>query len=401
MSRILKFSGKVLISLGALSGTALAQAPPPPPAPGSAVPFPHLTQAELARWNAGKAAFTAPATQPGGLGPVFNQNNCAACHGGPQTLGGSSPILGTRFGRIVNGQYDPLVAYGGPTIQAQGIGKVNGVNFVGEVVPPQANVVAHRRTPALFGLGLVDAILESDLHNLAAHQSATTPATAGVPNVMTDPLTGHSATGRFGWKAQQPTLHDFAGDALLNEVGVTTSLYPFENCPQGNCNLLVANPARSNPNAPDSLIQALVDFMAFNAPPTPPSTTPPSPAVQAGAAIFGAIGCANCHTPTWKTGPSASASLNEVTFSPYSDFLLHDMGSLGDGIPQGSSTPTQMRTAPLWGIRFEKTFLHDGRASTVAQAIQGHAGQGAASARAFNSLTATQQAQLLAFLNSL
>jgi CxxC motif-containing protein (DUF1111 family) len=360
-----------------------------------------LTKNELGRWNAGKAAFLAPATVPGGLGPVFNQAACAQCHGGAEEVGGSSTILTTRFGRVVNNLFDPMVAFGGPTLQAQGIGKFNGVNFVGEVVPAQATIVVHRRTIPLFGLGLVDAIPDSAIMALAEHQATVSPLTAGVPSVVTDPLTGESATGKFGWKAQQPTLFDFAADALLNEVGVTTPIYSSENCPQGNCEILAADPARFSPNQPSSLIQTLTDFMTFNAPPTPPPSGTPNPTVAAGAVIFNKIGCASCHQPTWTTGPNVSSSLSNVTFAPYSDFLLHDMGSLGDGIPQGSAGPTQMRTAPLWGLKFEPSYLHDGRAKTVTQAIQAHAGQGAAASHNFSTLTATQQAQLLAFLNSL
>jgi CxxC motif-containing protein (DUF1111 family) len=399
-----KFMGAMVLGLCAMVVATFAQGPPPPPPPPppvAAVPFPNLTSSQLAAWNAGKSAFLAPATVPGGLGPVFNQAACAQCHGGAQATGGSSSILTTRFGRIINSQFDPMVAYGGPTLQSQGIGKFNGVNFVGEVVPPQATIVAHRRTIPLFGLGLVDAIPGSAIMALAKHQATATPSTAGVPSIATDPITGESVIGKFGWKAQQPTLLDFTSDALINEVGVTTPVYPSENCPQGNCTILAANPAHSNPNQPNSLIQTITNFMTFNAPPTPPPSGPPNPTIQAGAAIFANIGCANCHTPTWQTSPNPIAALNNVTFAPYSDFLLHNMGTLGDGIVQGSATGTEMRTAPLWGLRFETSFLHDGRAATVSQAILDHAGQGAAASYNFSTLTATQRSQLLAFLNSL
>jgi CxxC motif-containing protein (DUF1111 family) len=412
MRRYVQLAGALTLSLGAMALATFAQGPPPPPQgppppppppppPGSAVPFPNLTSSQLNLWNAGKAAFLAPATVQGGLGPVFNQAACAQCHGGAQEVGGSSTILTTRFGRVVNNQFDPMVAFGGPTLQTQGIGRFNGVNFVGEVVPPQATIVVHRRTIPLFGLGLVDALPDSAIIALAEHQASVSPLTAGVPSVATDPLTGETLTGKFGWKAQQPTLFAFAADALLNEVGVTTPVYSSENCPQGNCNLLAADPAQFSPNQPNGLIQSLANFMTFNAPPTPPPSGPPNPTIQAGQAIFTNIGCASCHQPTWTTGPNSVAALNNVTFAPYSDFLLHDMGSLGDGFPQGSAGPTQMRTAPLWGLRFETTFLHDGRASTVSQAILDHAGQGAAASHNFSTLTASQQSQLLAFLNSL
>jgi CxxC motif-containing protein (DUF1111 family) len=182
-------------------------------------------------------------------------------------------------------------------------------------------------------------------------------------------------------------------------MGVTTPVFPVENCPQGNCAILEANPAVSHPNMPTTQqILQLNDFTTFNAPPPP---APPNPTTRAGQTLFGLIGCAQCHQPTWQAGPSPSASINGVNFAPYSDFLLHDMGPLGDGIPQGSAGPTQMRTAPLWGLQFEKSFLHDGRASTVDQAIRAHAGQGAITAHNYTTLNPTQRAQLLEFLNSI
>ncbi len=415
MRRIGRIAGALAIGLGVMGVASFGQMPPPPPGgpqgpptgppppPPPGQPFPTLSRSELARWNIGKAAFVQPATVPGGLGPVFNESSCVQCHGGPQAVGGSGLELVTRFGRYVNNQFDPMVAFGGPSIQAKGIGKFNGVNFVGEVVPPQATVVAHRRTIPLYGLGLVDAIPDSILMALAEHQQETSPSTAGVPGMVVDPATGEERVGRFGWKAQEPTLFSFAADAYLNEMGVTTPVFPIENCPQGNCALLAANPAKTNPNEPDTdSIQQITDFLTFTAPPTPPHPSgPPNPTLQAGQTIFGMIGCASCHQPTWQTGPSPSASLDGVTFAPYSDFLLHDMGSLGDDIVQGSATPTQMRTAPLWGLRFEQTFLHDGRAKTVDQAILAHQGQGTAASHNYSTLTATQKSQLLAFLNSL
>ncbi|HEY2155854.1 MAG TPA: di-heme oxidoredictase family protein, partial [Isosphaeraceae bacterium] len=370
--------------------------PPPPPAPGR--PFAGLPNAALARWNAGLQQFLKVEDVASGLGPVFTENACVKCHDSAAT-GGAGTRLVTRIGRVVNGQFDPLIAFGGPAIQDRGIGRFNGVNFVGEVVPPQATIVAHRRTIPLFGLGLVDAVPDSAFVALAEHEHETSPATAGVVSIATDPATGHTRVGRFGWKAQEPTLLAFAGDAYLNELGVTTPFFPNENCPQGHCALLAADPARTEPNEPDNDdIQALADFATFLAPPPPGSL---GPGERAGQALFAQVGCANCHTPTLHTGPSTVAALNWVAFAPYSDFLLHDMGPLGDGIVQGSAGPTQMRTAPLWGLRFEPNYLHDGRAPTVQSAILAHDGQARASRNAFAGLTAAQKSQLLAFLNSL
>jgi CxxC motif-containing protein (DUF1111 family) len=305
----------------------------------------------------------------------------------------------TRIGRFIGGQFDPLTEFGGPSIQDHGIGLVNGVNFVGEVVPPQATVVAHRRSIPLFGLGLVDAVPDFEFQAIAAEEQSSDPTTAGVLSTVVDPSTGATRMGKFGWKAQEATLFDFVGDALVNELGVTTPLFPIENCPQGNCDLLSANPALTNPNSPDdTIVQQLTDFITFLAPP-PRGTVGADE--QAGQVLFSQIGCTSCHTPTLSTGPNVVAVFNDVTFSPYSDFLLHDMGSLGDGVVQNQAGPTLMRTAPLWGLRFERTFLHDGRAVTIPSAILAHDGQGKGASTRFAALSAAQQAQLIAFLNSL
>src|SRR5262249_12372096 len=147
-------------------------------------------------------------------------------------------------------------------------GRFNGVNFVGEVVPRRATIVAGRRTTPLFGLGLVGAVPDATFQQIAALEQQSTPATAGRVNVVTDLVTGQSIAGRFGWKCQQGSLLAFSGDAYVNEMGITTPLEPNENCPQGNCQLLAANPATSNPNDLDNDdVLAFTDFMTFLAPP--------------------------------------------------------------------------------------------------------------------------------------
>lgn len=377
--------------------------PPPTPPPGPVgppvgVPLVGLGVAELARFNVGKGTFLQPENPIRGLGPVFTENSCVRCHR-DAAPGGAGDRLVTRFGRIVGGQFDPMIEFGGPQVQDHGIGRFNGVNFVGEVVPPQATIVARRRTSALFGLGLVDAVPDGVFLTLAQHEAAVSPATAGRVSAVVDPVSGQQRVGKFGWKAQQPTLLAFAGDAFVNELGITTPMFPTENCPQGDCSLLAANPAASQPNEPTNMdVQQVTDFMTFLA---PPPRGPVGSNEQAGAALFTSIGCANCHMPQFQTAGNPVAALNAVTFSPYSDFLLHDMGSLGDGIVQNQAGPRDMRTAPLWGIRFQSTLLHDGRAHTPEQAVLAHDGQGRAARDRYSALSSAQKSQLLAFLNSL
>jgi CxxC motif-containing protein (DUF1111 family) len=361
-------------------------------------PLPKLTAALQTRFTAGKAAFSTVDGVADGLGPVFNDVSCVACHSSP-AVGGGSTLVETRFGRMANGQFDPMTEFGGSLIQKQGIGLYNGVNFVGEVVPHAATIVAGRRTTPLFGLGLVGAVPDQTFERLANLEQQYTPDTAGRVSMVTDQATGEQIVGRFGWKCQQGSLFSFAGDAYLNEMGITTPLFPNENCPQGNCALLEANPAPNNPNEPDNDdLAAFTDFMTFLAP--PPSVALTS-AAKSGAKTFVSIGCVNCHFPALQTSSSSIAALNSVTFFPYSDFLLHDMGSLGDGIAQGSAGQREMRTAPLWGVRVMTSFLHDGRAASLSAAILAHDGQGRSARNQFANLKKSDQANLIAFLNSL
>jgi CxxC motif-containing protein (DUF1111 family) len=120
-----------------------------------------------------------------------------------------------------------------------------------------------------------------------------------------------------------------------------------------------------------------------------------------GSRLFAQVGCADCHVPSLTSGASDVAALSYRTFEPYSDFLLHDMGALGDGIEQGTASGREMRTAPLWGLRAVTTFLHDGRASSIDEAILAHDGQGRRARRRFEALSASRKAVLIEFLRAL
>src|ERR1051325_2596706 len=201
------------------------------------------------------------------LGPVFNDRSCAACHTTPATGGGSRRTV-TRFGQRINGVFDPLASLGGSLIQERAIGPRDGSThpFRPERVPPQANVVAQRRTTPLFGLGLVDATPDATFLTLAAMQAARNDGTAGRAALVDNIRAGMQTIGKFGWKAQVPPLLQFAGDAYLNEMGITNADFPNENCPQGNCAELNFNPAPGI-NDDGSGVAALHDFMRLLAPP--------------------------------------------------------------------------------------------------------------------------------------
>ena len=386
----------VLVFCGIIAFTAVGASPQTQPNFGD--PLADLTADQLARFFAGQTEFLESEKQNAGLGPVFNDTACANCHDVPK-IGGGSTIIETRFGRIgSNGKFDPMTEKGGSLIQSQGLGRLNAsCNFVGETPPATATIIARRRTTPLFGLGLVDAVPDDAFKALAQQQAVSV---RGIVNMVKNLSTGEPAVGKFGWKAQVPTLFQFSGDAYLNEMGITNPQFRDENCPQGNCDLLRDCNPRPGLNDDGEGVEKFTDFMKFLAAPPPDPTANPLD-VKAGGQLFQNIGCASCHQPKLTTGPNDVAVLNQVDFFPYSDFLLHDMGSLGDGITQGDATGQLMRTAPLWGVRVIERFLHDGRATTLEQAILAHDGQAKPARNRFKDLSPSDQKLLIAFLKSL
>jgi CxxC motif-containing protein (DUF1111 family) len=368
-------------------------------AAGFGDPIPGLSAAESARFDAGKDAFETVETPEDGLGPVFNGTSCTGCHSVGGSGGGSEKVE-TRFGTITAGVFDPMADRGGSLIQTDGIGAAGACPFVGEVVPDGATIVAGRRTTPLFGLGLVNAVPDAELIALARFQARWRPRTAGRPHRVVDVASGRQAIGRFGWKSQVASLLTFSGDAYLNEMGITTPMFPNENCPQGDCSLLACDPV---PGVDDDNtdVEHFRDFMSFLAPPPRHRGWNVAYATYEGSVLFDQIGCASCHVRTLVSGPSDAAALRFRTFHPFSDFLLHDMGSLGDRIVQGDATGSEMRTAPLWGMRLLTTFLHDGRAHTPEEAILAHDGQGRAARDRFAALPAHGKARLVGFLDTL
>lgn len=389
----------VLLLVLALPSTAQRVRAVGPTQPNAGDPLPSLTTAQLAQFLDGRDEFTEIERAQDGLGPVFNGRSCAECHGAP-VIGGTSRRMVTRFGQRIGTTFDALASFGGSLIQANGIGPREGSQhvFQGEIVPQVANVVARRRTTSLFGLGFVDATPDADFFALAQLQSARRrDGIAGKVSLADNISAGGNTVGKFGWKAQQPTLFQFAGDAYLNEMGITNPQFPNENCPNGNCAQLAFNP-RPDLNDTGNGVEALANYMLMLA--APPRATITSD-VNQGEAIFNRVGCDECHVSTLHTGSSTITALDHRTYHPYSDFLLHDMGTLGDGIVQGTAQGRDMRTAPLWGLRFTQGFLHDGRAQTLDQAIVQHDGEAKASRDRFATLSEDEKSKLRAFLQSL
>jgi CxxC motif-containing protein (DUF1111 family) len=353
-------------------------------------PLSGLTPEQQDAFETGQDVFQEVEGIPDGLGPVFNGTSCVGCHFNP-AVGGDSNIVERRFGTTDKNKFDALGDLGGSLIQSRGIGQVGACNFMGEVEPPEARIRTGRKTTPLFGLGLVDAVPDSTFENLTKK--------GGKVNRVLDPVSGTRKVGKFGWKAQVSSLFVFSAEAYVNEMGITSPLFPDEQCPNGDCGLIEkCDPVPDDPEDDGDDVQAFADFMTLLAPiPRGPITA----SVTAGEGVFNRIGCAECHVSTLTTGSSPIAALNQVIFHPYSDFLLHHMGALGDGIEQGKAAGDEMRTAPLWGLRFRSRFLHDGRATTPSQAIEAHDGAAKEAVQAFGRLTATDRQLLLDFLSSL
>jgi CxxC motif-containing protein (DUF1111 family) len=382
---------------------------------------------------------------------VFNERACGACHSIP-VLGGSGNQIERRFGEVTNGVfygYDQAQDNEGGTLRqlfSNGTYKFNGKSCTIPVEhePKTANVhnVGRRALP-LFGLGLVDSIPDSFFDFLAsiepsAQRGRVVRAVPQFPDFR-DPGQSLTATrvARFGIKDQQTNLMSFSGDAYINEMGISTQscfrgtsvlAFAFDNQsnnahPPAGCNdgdLRPANPA-GNPLVPQFTDDAvgscaggsseiqddLHNFRIFMESMAPPPQNIPDPfAFAAGAVVFANAGCINCHFPGPFVTPSApfNGVPGNMAFFPFSDFLVHDMGSLGDGIGNtGDSVATthQMRTAPLWGARFNTQFLHDGRAKTVRDAILAHDGQGLSARNSFAGLSSGDQTLLINFVNSI
>jgi CxxC motif-containing protein (DUF1111 family) len=389
-----------------------------------------------------KAAFEAEEEVEDGVGPIFNERGCAICHS-LGAVGGAGVQIERRFGRVSNGVFNTLANRGGSLRQLQTIGSFTGLNGQTcnvplEVDPPEATVRnVGRLTTPLFGVGLIESLPDSAITVNAQNQPASVRGIVSrvsilLPNPKDATQTiGATRVGRFGWKAGIATLAQFAADAYVNEMGITT-----QHCIAGRSVLTFATESKPNgvslPAGCDDLapplgiagipaetdeavgvcatnqtelqddVQFFTTFMTFLAP-APRLPIDPNTNTQGGTA-FNRVGCAQCHLLRDYVTPSRPANgvPGNFTFRPRSDFLLHDIGT-GDFIGNdGDSVATTrlLRTAPLWGLHLRTSFLHDGSAATIEQAIGRHAGQATASRNAFNALNASDRNAMLAAMKS-
>ena len=356
-------------------------------------PLPDLTIAQMNQFLDGKDGFKLVQKIEAGLGPIFNGVSCVACHSSP-IVGGGSTVNTTRFGQNVGGRFDPLDSLGGSILQEFAIHPA-----AMELVPGLANVVTKRNSTPIFGLGLIEAIPDSTI--IANARWYGNDQIGGRVGWVTDLVTRVKRVGRFGWKAQHATLLAFSADAYQNEMGITNKHFPVENAPNGNFNLLNQHDTRIDPEdsgkgRPMPEFESVANFMRFlGAPPASKLNN------SEGRNLFATTGCIQCHTPMLKTGSNPVVALNYKEVWLYSDLLLHNMGSLGDGIVQETATGKDFRTPPLWGASFSAPYLHDGRAPTIDAAIRAHDGEGRLVKERYQKLPAAQQKLLTDFVLSL
>jgi CxxC motif-containing protein (DUF1111 family) len=337
----------------------------------------------------GATLFHAEFTPEQGLGPLFNARSCVACHSSP-TAGGMGPNglgVALRAGRYEAGTFDPLIGRGGPFARSRSVAEFGYPCRVRPGIPDGANLTSVRNAPALYGLGLIDTIPDEAI---LAGVTSTADGVHGRPNLVVD-TAGRARVGRFGWKADTATLHQFVGDAFRNELGITNPVAPQDHASSDSDLLGCAGAGVGpSPEAGDLTVDAVTAYIAALAAPQ----AQPTDTQAEGERLFRATGCAACHTPSLGAG--------EQQVPLYSDLLLHDMGStLDDGVVQEQAVGRDWRTTPLWGLRLRERFLHDGRARTLQEAIQAHGGEASAATRMFRSLAPEERDTLLRFLGAL
>ena len=362
-------------------------------------PLPGITPAEFEEFRLGLEDFLEVETSGEGLGPAFNGTSCAVCHNVP-VIGGGGLIAEMRAAtRTAEGGFRPLHDSGETLFQ---LFSVPG-HACQAIVPSDATVFARRIPIPLFGAGLVEAIPDELILARDDPFDADRNGVSGRAARVRDLATGEMRIGRFGWKAQHATLLTFGADAYRNEMGITNDVFPTELAVGvSEDRMRVCDPI---PDPEDVLepatgrrgIDNFASFMRFLA---PPPRAIADVRAEAGAAIFGIIGCASCHVPTLETGPHQNPAFDRRPVPLFSDLLLHDVGT-GDGIVQGAAEAGEIRTPALWGLRFRRPLLHDGAAATIDDAVRRH-GQEAGTARAgYEALGDADRGALLAFLGSL
>jgi CxxC motif-containing protein (DUF1111 family) len=366
-------------------------------------PVEGLSPAELAAFVRGDVEFGRRFSAATGLGPIFNDVSCAACHSGDGR--GRPENALARIGSPDDGMYSSL---GGPQIQDRAIPGALAESM------PHGVPVSLRLPPPVFGAGLIEAVPEAEILSRADPNDTDGDGISGRPNWVTpphwvpqtEPGAGSALRiGRFGRKAQTSSILQQTVEAYLQDMGITTAYLPVENR-----NPMAGHPYDgadivADPEVSAGTVFAVVNYLRLLAPPAPGA---PNATRDRGSVVFNDIGCATCHVPVLHTGQATAAALTNKPVGLYSDLLLHDMGdALADQRPDGQANGREWRTTPLWGMRLIRQFLngevflmHDGRARTIDEAVLLHAGEAQRSRNLFEALNAADRAALIEFVGS-
>ncbi len=406
------------------------------------LPFPSLTGTSLQKHKDGDTDFGRHFVTADGLGPLFINPNCTACHvndgrgavplddpsgvqmlfrlsvagqdahGGPQPVAGFGDQLQTRgiIGTTPEGSLS--ISYVEAIKQL-----ADGTNYslrqpTYAVATPYMSIpagvlISPRVAPPVFGLGLLEAVSEADILANADENDANGDGISGRANYVWDVASQTTMLGRFGWKANQPTLRQQVGAAYNGDMGITTSLFPLEPA-AGQSQAGNQPPSTGTTDLNDTEFDNVTYYVRTLAVPARRNTKDAQ--VLAGKALFVSAKCASCHLTRLRTSSVSGlpAETANQSIAPYTDLLLHDMGpALADQRPDFKATGQEWRTPPLWGLGLTQavnghnSFLHDGRARGVLEAIMWHGGEAQQSADAVRQLSAADRTALLAFLQSL
>jgi CxxC motif-containing protein (DUF1111 family) len=404
-------------------------------------PAPTLAGLSLARHDEGDEDFEvefvpAPAAENSGLGPVFDNVSCESCHvgdgrGRPPAPGEQTESFLYRAsidGRGPHGGPVPVPDFGGqlqlravpgftPEVSAViSYATTRGTFADGtpfELRAPQYDLqglyaplppgvlISPRTAPVVFGLGLLEAVPESQIYALSDPRDRDRDGVSGRVNVVYNEVRRQNAVGRFGWKANAPTLLQQTAGAYNGDMGVTSSIFPAESCEgRPGCE-------RHAIEVEDETVGGVAFYTQTLG--VPARRNVDDPTASRGEQLFYAAGCAGCHMPTLRTGflKGVPEVANQV-IHPYTDLLVHDMGpGLADNRPDFQASGQEWRTPPLWGIGLVQTvnghtnFLHDGRARSLMEAVLWHGGEARRARERVRGFSAGERAALIAFLQSL
>lgn len=360
-------------------------------------PLPGLGGEALDRFYSGKALFNRVFTEEDGLGPLFNENQCSACHTTPAT-GGTGEQFVVRASRFtLQDGCDTLAEVGGENVRVRATPALIAHGIDRQPFPADATERTRFNVPFIFGLGLVEAIPEDQILAHADPDDLDGDGVSGRPGRTVD---GRFA--RFGRKADQATLHEFVELAAHLEMGLTSPGRPDEGTIAGAPFPPGTDPA-PDPELTEVEVALLTDFIRYLAPPARRmgESVRDRRMIERGEELFGTIGCAACHTPYFTTGPSAVPALDRKRVGLYSDLLLHEMGPDLASVCGPGATPTEHRTEPLMGLGHRRSYLHDGRTNDLSEAILLHGGEAAPARERFQGLDELERHALIRFLQSL